>query len=401
MDYFPASPAGRSSLDSGYQYPDEFPSHTSAVSSATSLDGQENDFDYMPNGMQNPWSYDFKSTQSYLVSPVISPGTDQQDHDFFSTQTWNSQAFSLDASTSLDSRSRGTNSLQKTQVDDFMNRIDNTPASSYQDRDTWMRNFASEHSIAETPGFGYGLTSGISSSSEEESTKPTFKFENILVNRQCSITGDIYPEAGNEAAAGTGQIALGSSETAQTHQTSCSWTGHDGVDVNHLRSLGDGDYIEDVNFMESCHGSREIPHENHNNKECRPENPAKISPSSSSILPLNPSLDSTSTKRSTKIKPPTPKRITSSELPVTCKNCFTQNTPLWRRGAEGIPMCNACGLFRRLHGTDRPLSLKTDVIKKRKRSGFTNMPAGEGRSGTKHAERKGKVGEVMVMAEEN
>ncbi|KXL51436.1 MAG: hypothetical protein FE78DRAFT_112913, partial [Acidomyces sp. 'richmondensis'] len=51
----------------------------------------------------------------------------------------------------------------------------------------------------------------------------------------------------------------------------------------------------------------------------------------------------------------------------TCTNCFTQTTPLWRRNPEGHPLCNACGLFLKLHGVVRPLSLKTDVIKKRNR----------------------------------
>ncbi|KAI8073016.1 hypothetical protein BC940DRAFT_226079, partial [Gongronella butleri] len=50
-----------------------------------------------------------------------------------------------------------------------------------------------------------------------------------------------------------------------------------------------------------------------------------------------------------------------------CTNCDTSNTPLWRRDANGAPLCNACGLFYKLHGTVRPLSLKTDVIKKRNR----------------------------------
>ncbi|KAG0740628.1 hypothetical protein G6F57_005427 [Rhizopus arrhizus] len=50
-----------------------------------------------------------------------------------------------------------------------------------------------------------------------------------------------------------------------------------------------------------------------------------------------------------------------------CSNCHTTNTPLWRRNPEGEPLCNACGLFYKLHGTVRPLSLKTDVIKKRNR----------------------------------
>lgn len=57
--------------------------------------------------------------------------------------------------------------------------------------------------------------------------------------------------------------------------------------------------------------------------------------------------------------------------PVVCSNCQTTKTPLWRRDAEGNALCNACGLFQRLHGVMRPLSLKTDVIKKRNRSGTT------------------------------
>ncbi|GAN04759.1 hypothetical protein MAM1_0073d04224 [Mucor ambiguus] len=52
----------------------------------------------------------------------------------------------------------------------------------------------------------------------------------------------------------------------------------------------------------------------------------------------------------------------------TCSNCGTTNTPLWRRNLDGNPLCNACGLFLKLHGKVRPLSLKTDVIKKRNRS---------------------------------
>lgn len=36
--------------------------------------------------------------------------------------------------------------------------------------------------------------------------------------------------------------------------------------------------------------------------------------------------------------------------PTTCTNCFTQTTPLWRRNPEGQPLCNACGLFLKLHG---------------------------------------------------
>ncbi|KAH8153534.1 uncharacterized protein LAJ45_02347 [Morchella importuna] len=66
----------------------------------------------------------------------------------------------------------------------------------------------------------------------------------------------------------------------------------------------------------------------------------------------------------------------SNGLPTTCTNCFTQTTPLWRRNPEGHPLCNACGLFLKLHGVVRPLSLKTDVIKKRNRGSGNSMPVG-------------------------
>ncbi|SZF02161.1 unnamed protein product [Blumeria hordei] len=51
----------------------------------------------------------------------------------------------------------------------------------------------------------------------------------------------------------------------------------------------------------------------------------------------------------------------------TCMNCQTSTTPLWRRDEVGSVLCNACGLFLKLHGRPRPISLKTDVIKSRNR----------------------------------
>lgn len=58
---------------------------------------------------------------------------------------------------------------------------------------------------------------------------------------------------------------------------------------------------------------------------------------------------------------------------VICSNCATHTTSLWRRDIDGLPICNACGLFVKLHGIPRPLSLRTDGIKKRRRSSCIAM----------------------------
>lgn len=80
-------------------------------------------------------------------------------------------------------------------------------------------------------------------------------------------------------------------------------------------------------------------------------------------------------------------------VPTTCTNCFTQTTPLWRRNPEGHPLCNACGLFLKLHGVVRPLSLKTDVIKKRNRGSGNSIPVGTARS-KKATSRKNSVAQT-------
>jgi GATA-binding protein, other eukaryote len=76
-------------------------------------------------------------------------------------------------------------------------------------------------------------------------------------------------------------------------------------------------------------------------------------------------------------------------IPTTCTNCFTQTTPLWRRNPEGHPLCNACGLFLKLHGVVRPLSLKTDVIKKRNRGSGATVPISGGGASTRAAKKSG------------
>ncbi|KAF2268171.1 hypothetical protein CC78DRAFT_15643 [Lojkania enalia] len=84
-------------------------------------------------------------------------------------------------------------------------------------------------------------------------------------------------------------------------------------------------------------------------------------------------------------------------VPTTCTNCFTQTTPLWRRNPEGHPLCNACGLFLKLHGVVRPLSLKTDVIKKRNRGSGNSAPVGSASTrSSKKSSRKNSLAQTPV-----
>uniref|UniRef100_A0AC35THV5 GATA-type domain-containing protein n=1 Tax=Rhabditophanes sp. KR3021 TaxID=114890 RepID=A0AC35THV5_9BILA len=58
---------------------------------------------------------------------------------------------------------------------------------------------------------------------------------------------------------------------------------------------------------------------------------------------------------------------------MKCSNCNGSNTTLWRRNSEGLPVCNACGLYFKLHNISRPLSmLKASSPQKRKRKSNKN-----------------------------
>lgn len=47
----------------------------------------------------------------------------------------------------------------------------------------------------------------------------------------------------------------------------------------------------------------------------------------------------------------------SRRIGLCCSNCGTTTTTLWRRNNEGEPVCNACGLYYKLHNVSSPMLL--------------------------------------------
>merc|ERR1719225_1131340 len=52
---------------------------------------------------------------------------------------------------------------------------------------------------------------------------------------------------------------------------------------------------------------------------------------------------------------------------TACANCSTVTTTLWRRTVAGDIVCNACGLYQKIHNQPRPITLKKDSVQTRKR----------------------------------
>ncbi|EFO27581.1 GATA zinc finger family protein [Loa loa] len=74
---------------------------------------------------------------------------------------------------------------------------------------------------------------------------------------------------------------------------------------------------------------------------------------------------------------------------LVCANCRGTNTTLWRRDADGHPVCNACGLYFKLHQVQRPISMKKEGTlqtrkRKQKSDGILRQPVTSKKLGNHH-----------------
>lgn len=58
---------------------------------------------------------------------------------------------------------------------------------------------------------------------------------------------------------------------------------------------------------------------------------------------------------------------TTRRVGLICANCGTKATSMWRRNSAGDSVCNACGLYFRLNGINRPPTMRKEMIRTRRR----------------------------------
>ncbi|KAJ3353215.1 putative electron transfer flavoprotein subunit [Entophlyctis luteolus] len=71
----------------------------------------------------------------------------------------------------------------------------------------------------------------------------------------------------------------------------------------------------------------------------------------------------------------------------TCKNCRTNCTPMWRRDLDGGRVCNACGVYYRMHGVHRVVTVANTMVVRRQSKGSRKKGGGKRKKQRRKAER--------------
>uniref|UniRef100_A0A0N4ZHU7 GATA-binding factor A n=1 Tax=Parastrongyloides trichosuri TaxID=131310 RepID=A0A0N4ZHU7_PARTI len=85
---------------------------------------------------------------------------------------------------------------------------------------------------------------------------------------------------------------------------------------------------------------------------------------------------------------PKKRQNTQKRTGIVCVNCNTNNTTLWRRNGNGEPVCNACGLYYKLHQIPRPITMKKEGIQTRNRKITPKMSGKSSLSGSEISLKK-------------
>ncbi|KYO28252.1 erythroid transcription factor [Alligator mississippiensis] len=89
---------------------------------------------------------------------------------------------------------------------------------------------------------------------------------------------------------------------------------------------------------------------------------------------------------------PKKRLVVSKRAGTQCSNCQTTTTTLWRRDPRGQPVCNACGLYYKLHNVNRPLTMRKDGIQTRNRKvSAKGKKRRSGEPGLPEAKRRGRA----------
>ena len=184
------------------------------------------------------------------------------------------------------------------------------------------------------------------------------------------------------------QVTIGGTEMVSSPQ---DWTQGGGLHRGHSSTAS----VSDIRNRSNDLRMQKIPRINSTPNAvqlAQQQNQMSARPQSSPCSPPQSGYSSVAPSRPA--SPGGTKNNENNGVPTTCTNCYTQTTPLWRRNPEGHPLCNACGLFLKLHGVVRPLSLKTDVIKKRNRGSGNQLPIGTATRSSKKASRKNSIAQT-------
>uniref|UniRef100_A0A914CCE7 GATA-type domain-containing protein n=2 Tax=Acrobeloides nanus TaxID=290746 RepID=A0A914CCE7_9BILA len=90
---------------------------------------------------------------------------------------------------------------------------------------------------------------------------------------------------------------------------------------------------------------------------------------------------------------------------LICSNCNGSSTTLWRRNHNGEPVCNACGLYYKLHQVNRPISMKKEGVQTRKRKprnpdGSSKSKRNPANAVIQHQHHGHQAGQAMYSAAE-